>query len=244
MSLIVQKYGGSSLATLECIQEVARKVSQRKKEGSDLVVVVSAMGNTTNDLLKLANGISDRPPARELDMLLSAGERISMALLAMALYHIDVPSISFTGSQSGIVTDTSHTQAKILEIRADRIQEHIRLGKVVIVAGFQGVSTQKEVTTLGRGGSDVTAVALAVALGAQRCEFYKDVDGIYTQDPKYDKNAQKIERCDYDRVLALANSGAKVLHSEAIHLAQKHSMPLYIASSFTEHPGTLVEQRN
>ncbi|MBI3019483.1 MAG: aspartate kinase, partial [Deltaproteobacteria bacterium] len=144
MALIVQKYGGSSLATLERIQEVARRAAQRKKEGNDLVVVVSAMGNTTNDLLKLANAITDQPPARELDMLLSSGERISMALLAMALYQINVPSISFTGSQSGIVTDTSHTHAKILEIRADRIKEQLSLGKIVIVAGFQGVSTQKE----------------------------------------------------------------------------------------------------
>ncbi|MBI3017659.1 MAG: aspartate kinase [Deltaproteobacteria bacterium] len=244
MALIVQKYGGSSLATLDRIQEVARRVSQRKKEGNDLVVVVSAMGNTTNDLLKLAQQITDQPPARELDMLLSSGERISMALLAMALHQIDVPSISFTGSQSGIVTDTSHTHAKILEIRADRIKEQLTLEKVVIVAGFQGVSTQKEVTTLGRGGSDVTAVALAVALSAKQCEFYKDVDGIYTKDPKQHIDAQKMEHCDYDRVLTLAHAGAKILHSEAVTLAKKHLMPLYIASSFTQHQGTLVEQHH
>ncbi len=241
MALIVQKYGGSSLATLDCIREVARRVSQRKKEGNDLVVVVSAMGNATNDLLKLAHEITEQPAARELDMLLSAGERISMSLLAMALHTIGEPSISFTGSQSGIVTDTSHTHAKILEIRADRIKEQLGLGKVVIVAGFQGVSTQKEVTTLGRGGSDVTAVALSVALSAKQCEFYKDVDGVYTKDPNHDADAQKMERCDYDRVLSLVHEGAKVLHPEALVLAKKYSIPLYVASSFNQCIGTTIE---
>lgn len=240
MPLIVQKYGGSSLATVSHLKHVAQRISDTKKEGNDLVVVVSAMGQTTNDLLALAKTINPTPPARELDMLLSSGERISMALLSMALNNIGEDSISFTGSQSGIVTDTTHTRAKILEIKADRIREQLSLKKIVIVAGFQGVSTQKEITTLGRGGSDVTAVALAAALHAERCEFYKDVDAIYTEDPKTSHHAERLWQCKYDEVLTLIKKGSRILHEEAITLAQKHAVPLYLTSSFKEGPGTTI----
>ena len=240
MSLIVQKYGGSSLATIERIREVASRIAQKKKEGNDLVIVVSAMGNSTDDLLQLAHQVTDSPHKRELDMLLSAGERISMSLLSMALHAIGQCSISFTGSQSGIVTDNEHTQAKIVEVKADRIKEELQQGKIVIVAGFQGVSTTKEVTTLGRGGSDVTAVALAVALNAARCELYKDVDGVYTQDPKLAIHAKKLERCNYDVVLNMVAQGSQLLHVEAIKLAEKYSLPLYVASSFNNQLGTTI----
>lgn len=242
MKLIVQKYGGSSLETTERIREIANQIIQKKKLGYDLIVVVSAMGKTTDHLLKLAHEITSSPLARELDMLLSAGERISMSLLSMALNEKGQASISFTGSQSGIVTDTTHTNAKILEVRGDRIKQELQCGKIVIVAGFQGVSTNKEVTTLGRGGSDVTAVALAVGLGAIQCEFYKDVDGVYTRDPKLYADAKKIEKCDYSKIKALVEQGARVFHPQAIELAEKFSMPLYISSSFHGETGTTIER--
>jgi aspartate kinase len=242
MSLIVQKYGGSSLQTPKHILSVAQKISKIKKEGHQLVIVVSAMGNTTNELLELSKQITTKPYARELDMLLSAGERISMSLLSMALHQLGHHSISFTGSQSGIVTNTEHTQAKILDIKSDRIKEELKQNKIVIVAGFQGVSTQKEVTTLGRGGSDVTAVALAVSLKAKRCEFYKDVDGLYTEDPKKDIKAIKMDRCQYEDVLMLVKNGSQILHLDAVCMAQKHLLPLYLASSFSESQGTLIER--
>ena len=241
MSLIVQKYGGSSLATPVKLRKVAQKIVERKKLGDDLVVVVSAMGDTTDHLVKLANQVSQNPSARELDMLLSSGERISMSLLSMALNDLGVASISFTGSQSGIVTDTTHTNAKILEVKADRIRQELSSGKVVIVAGFQGVSIQKEITTLGRGGSDVTAVALAIKLGAERCEFYKDVDGIYTKDPKVHSDAKKLTQCDYSVVLELVKKGSSVFHPQAIHLAKEHAVPLYLYSTFrTSGSGTEI----
>lgn len=240
MALIVQKYGGSSLETPQRILEVARRIHKRKKKGIDLVVVVSAMGRQTDELLKLARGISQDPPARELDMLLSVGERISMALLSMALHDLGQPAISFTGSQSGIVTDDVHTNARILEVRADRIRQELRDGKIVIVAGFQGVSLTREITTLGRGGSDVTAVALAVSLQASVCEFYKDVDGLYSKDPKHDLNAQKLSECDYSIVQNLLEQGARVFHPLAIELAERHRLLLYLASSFNSSPGTWI----
>ena len=240
MSLIVQKYGGSSLSSTEKIIKVAEQIFVKKKEGADLVVVVSAMGNTTDELEALALEITSDPSRREMDMLLSAGERISMALLAMALHEKGVESISFTGSQTGIVTDTKHTNAQILEIKADRLQQELKLGKVVIVAGFQGVSVEKEITTLGRGGSDVTAVALAVRLGATRCEFYKNVDGVYTKDPHKFKDAKKLEACGYQDVLKLVQAGAVVFHPRAIEIAEKHSLPIHITSTFTPGQGTLI----
>jgi len=240
MALIVQKYGGSSLATPAQILKVAEKIALYIKKGKQLVVVVSAMGKMTDDLLALAKRISPNPAARELDMLLSAGERISMSLLSMALNEKGLSSISLTGSQSGIVTDDKHTKAKILEIRAGRIQEAIKNGKIVIIAGFQGVSLAKEVTTLGRGGSDITAVALAARLGAERCEFYKDVDGVYTKDPHIYSDAKKIDRCGYRHVLSLQREGTHVVHSEAIELAQKHSIPIYLSSTFSSATGTTI----
>lgn len=240
MALIVQKYGGSSLETPQRIREVARRIHERKKRGVDLVVVVSAMGKQTDELLRLARGVSKDPPARELDMLLSVGERISMALLSMALYDLGQPAISFTGSQSGIVTDEVHTNARILEVRGDRIRQGLGSGRVVIVAGFQGVSLSREITTLGRGGSDVTAVALAVSLQASVCEFYKDVEGLYSQDPKHHLNAQKLSECDYSTVQNLIEQGAKVFHPLAIELARQHRLPLYLASSFNSSPGTWI----
>lgn len=240
MSLIVQKYGGSSLATSARIKEVARRIHERKIQGDDLVIVVSAMGKQTDALLKLAHEVSNHPPVRELDMLLSVGERISMALLSMALYDLGQPAISFTGSQSGIVTDTVHTNARIVEVKADRIKEELKQGKVVIVAGFQGVSVTREITTLGRGGSDVTAVALAISLGASACEFYKDVDGLYSKDPKQYGDAQKLSECDYSTVHDLVEQGARVFHPLAIDLAKQHALPLYLASSFNSEAGTWI----
>jgi len=240
MSLVVQKYGGSSLATAGRIKNVASRIDERKIKGDDLVIVVSAMGKQTDELLRLAHGVSDNPPARELDMLLSVGERISMALLSMALHDLGQPAISFTGSQSGIVTDTVHTNARILEVKADRIREELKQGKVVIVAGFQGVSVTREITTLGRGGSDVTAVALAISLRASSCEFYKDVDGLYSRDPKQDANAEKLSECDYSKVHELVEHGARVFHPLAIDLARRHSLPLYLASSFNSESGTWI----
>jgi aspartate kinase len=243
MSLIVQKYGGSSLSTPFQILKIACRISERKKKGDDLVVVVSAMGDKTDELLKLAYEVSQNPPPRELDMLLSVGERISMALLSMALYDLGQPAISFTGSQSGIVTDTVHTNARILEVKADRIKQELGLGKVVIVAGFQGVSVDREITTLGRGGSDVTAVHLAIRLQAFCCEFYKDVDGLYSKDPTLFSDAQKFSECDYSQVYELIEKGGKVFHPLAIDLAKKHSLPLYLASSFNLEPGTWIRSK-
>lgn len=239
-SLIVQKYGGSSLQTPVHILQVARRIVETHQKGHSLVIVVSAMGRTTDDLVALAHQITDSPAERELDMLLSCGERISMALLSMALHKEGVKSISLTGSQSGIVTDTTHTKAKILEIKATRIQEALRQNLIVIVAGFQGVSTQKEITTLGRGGSDVTAVALAIHLKADRCEFYKDVDGIYSADPKKNKEAQKFGHCHYQDVLTMVEQGARVLHKDAVTMAKAVNLPLYLASSFHTQPGTEI----
>jgi aspartate kinase len=240
MLLIVQKYGGSSLATPERIKKVARGISDVYKKGTQLVVVVSAMGDSTDKLQALALQVSLTPSDRELDMLLSAGERISMSLLSMALHDLGHNAVSLTGSQSGIVTDTAHTRATILDIRADRIKEALSLNRIIIVAGFQGVSTEKEVTTLGRGGSDVTAVALAVKLGASRCEFYKDVDGVYTNDPKTNPDAKKIKTCHYADVMKLLNEGSGVFHRRAIELAEKHSLPLYLASTLNTDSGTRI----
>ena len=220
MSVIVQKFGGSSVADVERIRKVAAGVAARRGEGHQMVVVVSAMGDTTDELLTLAKRMSANPPRRELDMLLTCGERISMALLSMALHEQGVPAISFTGSQSGIITDDAHSQARIVEVRPVRIREELGKGKVVIVAGYQGVSRNREVTTLGRGGSDTTAVALAAALGAEACEIYSDVDGVFSADPRVVPEAGKLEVLDYATMQELAAAGARVLNAQAVEFAR------------------------
>ena len=242
MPLLVQKYGGTSVGTPERIQSVAERIVRTRRAGTDLVVVVSAMGDTTDDLIGLARRVSDRAHPRELDMLLTAGERISMALLSMAVNDRGQEAVSFTGSQSGIVTDTSHTRAKILEVRADRIREELNRGRVVIVAGFQGVSREREVTTLGRGGSDTTAVALAAALQAEACEIYTDVDGVYTADPRIVPNARKLPALSYDEMLELASLGAKVLHNRSVEIARRFRVPIHVRSSFNSNEGSRIRE--
>jgi len=244
MSLIVQKYGGSSLASPRHIQIAADRIKSLKNSGAQVVVVVSAMGHTTDHLLKLASKTVKTPPARELDMLLTAGERVSMSLLAMSLHERQVPAISFTGSQSGIITSSDHSQAKILEIRPQRIQEELEKGKVVIIAGFQGVSRDKEITTLGRGGSDTTAVALAAALKADQCEILTDVEGIYSADPRLVSGAKLFSHLTYDECLELASLGAK-MQPRSIELAKKFLVPLWIGSSQNSKGiGTKVTNEN
>lgn len=219
--VVVQKYGGSSVATPERLRQVAARVAETARLGVRVVVVVSAMGKTTDELLALAGSVSPSPPRRELDMLLTCGERISMALLAMALHDLGVPAISFTGSQSGILTNDRHSGARIIEVRPVRIQDELERGHVVIVAGFQGMSYKREITTLGRGGSDTTAVALAAALGAQSCEIYSDVDGVYSADPRVVPEARHIEYLGYPEMQELAGHGAKVLNAQAVEWAQR-----------------------
>ncbi len=242
MPLLVQKYGGTSVGSPERIHRVAERIAATRRAGADLVVVVSAMGDTTDDLIDLAHKVSERSHPRELDMLLTAGERISMALVAMAVRDRGQEAVSFTGSQSGIVTDTSHTQAKILEVKADRIREELKRGRVVIVAGFQGVSREREVTTLGRGGSDTTAVALAAALQAEACEIYTDVDGVYTADPRVVPKARKLSALSYDEMLELASLGAKVLHNRSVEIARRFQVPVHVRSSFNANEGTRIQK--
>src|SRR5512145_348185 len=224
--IVVQKYGGASVADVERIGQVADRGAATKAAGKDVVVVVSAMGDTTDDLLALAKRVSPNPARRELDMLLSAGERITMALLSMALNARDVPAVSFTGSQSGIVTNDSHTNARIVEVRPFRVQDELARGKVVIVAGYQGVSYRRDVTTLGRGGSDTTAVALAAALDAT-CEIYSDVDGVYTSDPRVVPEARRLAEISYEEMQELAESGAKVLNAQAVEFAKEKGITIY-----------------
>ncbi len=240
-SLIVQKYGGSSVANPERIKKVAQRVVRYKKRGHDLVVVVSALGDTTDELIELASKVTDDPSEREMDMLISTGEQISCALLAMAIQELNVPSISFTGAQVGIITDTTHTKARILDISAsDRIKEQLKEGKVVVVAGFQGISIKKEITTLGRGGSDLTAVALAKALGARICEIYTDVDGVYTADPRIVKDAKKLSKISYDEMLELASLGAKVMQARSVEYGKRYDIPIHVRSSFSNNEGTVI----
>ncbi|MBV1862625.1 MAG: aspartate kinase, partial [Nannocystaceae bacterium] len=227
MSIVVQKYGGSSVADTDKIRKVAQRVRETKDSGFDVVVVVSAMGKTTDELLERAKGISASPSRRELDMLLSCGERASMALLVMALHEVGVDAVSLTGSQSGIITDARHSGARIIEVRPFRVADELARGKVVVVAGFQGVSYQREVTTLGRGGSDTTAVALAGALGAEYCEICSDVDGIYTTDPRIVDAAKLIETISHDAMLELASHGARVLHAESVAFAREQGVALW-----------------
>lgn len=240
MSIVVQKYGGSSVADLDKIQGVARRVSASTAQ-HQVVVVVSAMGNTTNELLSRAHQVSENPDRRELDMLLSVGERITMALLAIALKELGVNAVSLTGSQSGIITDTSHADARVLEVRPSRVRKHLDMGQVVIVAGFQGVSLEREVTTLGRGGSDATAVVLAAALGAEHCEICSDVDGVYSADPRIVPDAHQLPTVGIDEALTLARSGAKVLYEDAVQYARDHGVVIQASSTFGPGAGTRIQ---
>ena len=240
MALIVQKYGGTSVADPERMRRVARHVADARAAGDDLVVVVSAMGKATDNLIELARQVSADPPGREMDMLLTTGERISMSLLCMALHDAGVEAVSFTGSQVGIITDTSHTRAKILEVRGDRVREALAAGKVAVVAGFQGVSVDREITTLGRGGSDTTAVALAAAFRADACEIYTDVTGVFSADPRLVPQARKLAWLQFDEMLEMAGAGSKVLALRAVEFARNHQVPIHVRSSFTWEPGTWV----
>ena len=240
MPLVVQKFGGTSVADAERIRAVADHVARTRRDGNDVVVVVSAMGKTTDDLVRLAADVSATQPAREVDMLLSAGERISMALLCMALADLGVAATSFTGSQAGIVTDEVHTRAKILEVKGDRLRLTLAAGGVPVVAGFQGVSTANDITTLGRGGSDTTAVALAAALGADVCEIYTDVTGVFTSDPRIVPEARKLPRVSFEEMLEISATGGRVLALRSVEFARNHHVPLQVRSSFTWEPGTWV----
>jgi aspartate kinase len=244
MSLIVQKYGGTSVADPERMRKVARHIAETRAGGHELVVVVSAMGKATDNLLQLAHQVSANPPSREMDMLLTTGERISMALLCMALHDVGVDAVSFTGSQVGIITDTVHTKAKILEVKGDRVRAAIADKKVAVVAGFQGISTAKEITTLGRGGSDTTAVALAAALNADSCEIYTDVTGVFTADPRVVPQASKIGVLQFDEMLEMAGAGSKVLALRSVEFARNHDVPIHVRSSFTWEEGTWVVGRH
>ncbi len=238
--LLVRKYGGSSLASVQRIKTIAGDIRRARDRGYRMIVVVSAMGQTTDELNILARDVHANPPRRELDMLLSVGERITMSLLSMALADENCPAISFTGSQCGIITDTSHSDARILEVKGDRVRKALEQGYVVVVAGYQGVSLEKEITTLGRGGSDTTAVALAAALGALRCEILKDVDGVLSTDPAWVDEPHKHDQLTWDQMRQVANSGCGVVHIRAVEYAAKFAVPLVVRSSFHEGPGTVI----
>jgi aspartate kinase len=240
VSLLVQKFGGTSVADSSKILAAARRAIQAHNRGDQVLVVVSARGHTTDELIALAREITDHPPAREMDMLLSTGEQVSVALMAMAVESLGVPAISFTGAQIGLVTDSFHTKARIRNISTERMAQALAEGKIVIVAGFQGVDKNYNITTLGRGGSDTTAVALAAALGAGGCEIYTDVDGVYTTDPRVVPDARKIDRISYDEMLELASLGAGVMHSRSIEFAKKYGVPIHVRSSFSDAPGTWI----
>jgi aspartate kinase len=241
VALVVQKYGGSSVADAACVKRVAQRIVATKKAGNDVVVVVSAMGDTTDELIDLAQQISPLPPGRELDMLLTAGERISMALLAMAIANLGHEARSFTGSQAGVITDGSHGRARIIDVTPGRIRSALDEDSICIVAGFQGVSqNSKDITTLGRGGSDTTAVALAAALDADVCEIYTDVDGVFTADPRIVKTARKIPRISYEEMLEMAACGAKILHLRCVEYARRYNIPIHVRSSFSQKEGTWV----
>ncbi len=237
MSIVVQKYGGSSVADVARIRQVAERVVRTKQAGHDVVVVVSAMGDTTDELLALAKQVSPNPERRELDMLLTAGERISMALLSMAIRELGGDAISFTGSQSGIITNDRHVDARIVEVRPFRVQDELARGKIVVVAGYQGVSYRREVTTLGRGGSDTTAVAMAAALGAEYCEICSDVDGVYTADPRVVPDARRIGTLSYEETQELAEAGAKVLNAQAVEFAKEKGIAIYARATASPLPG-------
>ena len=241
MSLIVQKYGGSSVADADSIKRVASRIAQAKEAGNDVVVTVSAMGDTTDDLIDLAQQVSGHPHAREMDMLLTTGERISMALLAMAIRDLGFDARSFTGSQAGMMTDAQHGRARIVDVTPTRVRQALDDGAIAIVAGFQGFNhDSRDITTLGRGGSDTTAVALAAALDAHVCEIYTDVDGVFSADPRVVPKAQKLDRVSYEEMLELAAAGAKVINIRAVEFARRHGVTLHVRSSFTEESGTWV----
>ena len=245
MALIVQKFGGSSVADAEGMKRVAARIVATKKAGNQVVVVVSAMGDTTDELIDLANQVSPIPPGRELDMLLTAGERISMALLAMAINNLGFEAQSFTGSQAGVITDSTHGKARIIDVTPGRIREAIDGGNIAIVAGFQGISQDTtDITTLGRGGSDTTAVALAAALEADVCEIYTDVDGIFSADPRAVPSARKLETVTYEEMLELAAAGAKVLHLRCVEYARRYNLPIHVRSSFSPLEGTWVVENH
>jgi aspartate kinase len=244
MPLVVQKFGGTSVGDADRIRAVADHVARTRRAGNDVVVVVSAMGKTTDQLVRLAADVSSVQPDREIDMLLSSGERITMSLLCMALADLGVEAVSFTGSQAGMITDTAHTRAKILEVRGDRLLATLEAGGVPVVAGFQGVSLDREVTTLGRGGSDTTAVALAAALGADACEIYTDVSGVFTTDPRIVPEARKLGRISYEEMQEMAATGGRVLALRSVEFARNHNVRLHVRSSFTWEPGTWVDKED
>jgi aspartate kinase len=244
MALVVQKYGGTSVGDPERIRAVAEHIARTRAAGNDVVVVVSAMGKFTDELIRMADEVSPTRPPRELDMLLTSGERISMALVCMALAALGVDSASFTGSQAGIITDTDHTRAKILEMRPDRIREALDDGLVPVVAGFQGVSTERDITTLGRGGSDVTAVALAAALKADVCEIYTDVTGVFSADPRVVSKARRLPKVSFDEMMEIAATGGRVLMLRSVEFARRHGVPLHVRSSFTWEPGTWIVEED
>lgn len=242
MALYVQKFGGSSVADAVCMQRVAQRVYDTRQEGHDVVVVVSAMGKTTDNLIALSKQVNPQPNEREMDMLLSTGEQISVSILAMALHALGAEAVSMTGPQAGIATDMAHMRAKIMSIKPDRIQEELAHGRIVIVCGFQGLTPTSDVATLGRGGSDTTAVALAAALKADRCQIFTDVNGVYTADPHVVKNASKLDAVVYDEMLELASLGAKVLQFRAVEFAKKYGVELEVLTSFDHLPGTIIKE--
>lgn len=241
MEIIVKKFGGTSVGSIERIKKVADMIVNSKEENQGLVVVVSAMGDTTDKLMNMAHKVNPSPDARELDMLLSTGEQVSISLLAMAISNLGEPVVSLTGQQVGIYTDKIHKRAKIVEVKTNRILKELQHNRIVIVAGFQGINQNNDITTLGRGGSDTTAVALAVALNAKKCEIYTDVDGVYSADPRMIKNAYKLKEISYDEMLEMASLGAKVLHPRAVELAKQYNVKLEVKSSFTDEKGTEVK---
>jgi aspartate kinase len=240
MALIVQKYGGSSVADAEKIKNVARRIAATKDKGNEVVVVVSAMGNTTDELIKLAYSVTDQPSDRELDILLSTGEIVASTLLAMALKEMGYEAISLSGAQAGIRTDAVYSRARIQRVDPERVVAELDKGNIVIVAGFQGISDEMDITTLGRGGSDTTAVALAASLGAEACQIYTDVEGVYTADPRLVPQARRLDEIGYEEMLELATYGAKVMHPRAVELGELFNIPILVASSFTDNPGTLI----
>lgn len=242
MSIIVQKYGGSSVAGIEKLKIIAQLISNLKIEGHDIVVVVSAMGKTTNQLIDMANSLSSNPDKRELDMLLSTGERTTMALLCIALNELGIKAVSLTGSQSGIITNDRHNDATVIEVRPFRVQDELAKGQVVVIGGFQGVSYKRDITTLGRGGSDTTAVAMAAALNADRCEIYSDVDGVYSSDPNILKNAKHLPELSSEQVQEMAEAGAKVLNAQAIQFAKKSKIAIYARSTFEPGKETIIRE--